>query len=151
MAHHIADACLFLHVRAGCISGNVENYLSGRMDSCPGVSIYSSAEAGYNVFEQYEFFLTTVSPLFVFPLEPDICTQVVAYDTCFDSSPGYPDGTYNAVWLDEKYSEVSAAVKGNAISRDVWMSWFQADEGSDQHKAYLVFKRIEEIAYQNSL
>jgi len=69
---------------------------------------------------------------------------VVAYDTYFDSSPGFPDSTYNAVWLDEEYSEVPAAVKGKATSRDVWMAWSQADEGSNQHNTYLVFKRIEE-------
>ena len=98
MSHFIADACLFIHVDPNVKDTSIENWMSGRMDSCQGVA-EGSAHKPYNPLLQYEFLQPTTSSLLVFPFAPDMCVRRVAYDTKFNSNFGSPDGSYTASWM----------------------------------------------------
>ena len=73
------------------------------MDSCFGVA-RTSARNSYNPKDMYECFLTWVSPLQVhsfYSVEQAIA--ILAYNTRFNPDPIGVPGSYNAVWLANKY------------------------------------------------
>ncbi len=147
MAHHMADASLFGHTIPNSISvDGLETYMAARMDNCPGIG-EASTQAGYSDEYQYEFLdiHLDVNPFWISPLAPDVGARDVAYQTRFDSVPGFPDGEHTATWMDQQWSQIPREVKLAAASYWAWKVWEHADpvEQKDFHDAYHFFNRLK--------